>query len=133
MPYDAAKSRALINTGKAYERLPGSDFVLELVKQLQEADNEMRDFAQTMGAKDLEVRQYKQLAQDERDALKRFREKSGPGFDAAVDALREIAAAVKGGKKIAQDALDKLFPKVPDPMPSLEESESAEIKIKIKP
>jgi hypothetical protein len=110
MPYDPIKARQLIRTSAAYERLPGSEYVLELAKTLEAADTEIRDHAKKTGQIEDDARRYQREAEADREALRKLREGAGHNFEVAVAALKEISLMTKGAKKKAIETLDILFP-----------------------
>lgn len=116
MPYDPIKTRQLIKSAQAYERLPGSEFVAELSKMLEAAADEIRAFDKTKTGLEDDARRYQREAEQDREALKKLREGAGHGFEVAVASLKDIASSTKGGKKKAEDALKALFPAPADPV-----------------
>lgn len=110
MPYDPIKARRLMQNAQAFERLPASEFVMELAKALKEADDEIRDFTRSKAAIEDDAKRYQREAETERENFRKLRENAGAGFEKAVAYLREIAGMTKGAKKKAEEALRDLFP-----------------------
>lgn len=113
MPYDSFKARKAIQTANAYERLPGSEFVMEMAKILKEADEEIAGSNDKVRGATVEARRYQTESDDLRLEIKRLKESSGRPFELLVATLKEIAGGAKGAKVKAAAALQSIRPEQP--------------------
>ncbi len=113
MAYDSIKARKAVQTANAYERLPGSEFVMEMAKILKEADEEIAGSSEKIRAAEREAKRYQHEADEAREESKRLKESSGRPFALAIAALQEIAAGGKGAKVRAAAALKEIVPEKP--------------------
>ncbi len=110
MPYDALKARKAIQTANAYERLPGSEFVMQMAKILKEADDEIAGSSEKINAAERESTRFKREADDLRAEVRQLKESTGEPLEQAITVLREIAGGAKGAKAKAAQALAIVSP-----------------------
>ena len=113
MPYDSFKARKAIQTANAYERLPGSEFVMEMAKILKEADEEFAGVNDKIRNATAETRRYQIESDDLRLEIKRLKESSGRPFELLVATMKEIAGGAKSAKAKAAAALLAIKPEAP--------------------
>ncbi len=113
MAYDSFKARKAITTANAYERLPGSEFVMEMASILKEADAEIAGVADKIRLANADTRRAQTEADDARLECKRLKESSGRPFELLVATMKEIAEGAKGAKAKAAAALKAITPEAP--------------------
>lgn len=113
MPYDSLKARKAINTARAYERFPGSEFVMEMSVILKDADEEIKAHADRLRSAESEARRHQIEADQARADYKLLRETSAANYERVVLALKDIASSPKGGKTKAVDTLKAIGIELP--------------------
>jgi hypothetical protein len=110
MPYDPITAQRMIRTCATYERLPGSEFIMEVGKMLAEADKEISGSESKVNEAKREARRYQKDADDASAAYQSLKDSTGRPFSIAMTALEEIAGGAKGAKKIAAEAIKQIKP-----------------------
>lgn len=115
MPYDLLKAQKAIRTATAYERFPGSEFIIEIAKILKDADEEIRGFNERLRAAESETRRAQLECDQARSDYKLLRETSAAHYESLLVAMKDIAGSSKGGKGKAVAALKTIGVEMPNP------------------
>lgn len=115
---DRAIARKVISGARAYERLPGSEFIAIAVGQLREALTHIEDLDRAIVAQQNKTTLAERALDDEREAYRKLRERAS-NIEVAIEILKDIASSQKGGRAKAVAGLKKLGVEeevVPDPV-----------------
>jgi uncharacterized protein (UPF0147 family) len=108
--YDPIKAQKALRTATVYERLPGSEFVLELAAMLESADAVIRGSSDKIRDAENNARNQQRFADEARAALDDHQKHGGVKLEKALTVLRDIASSTKGGKAKAEAALKEIAP-----------------------
>lgn len=107
MPYEAAKTKALLPIVSAFAAQPGGDFIRQLADQLLAAEEEMKNSRNAVGDSERALNKATADLESAQQTIVRLRN-GVSGNAEMMTALQLIAKSSRGAQKIAQEALDKI-------------------------
>ncbi len=107
MPYDASKSRPLLQVARAYSNSPMGEYIGPLATQLIDAEAEIKDANTRASAAQTALARAEQDRDSALETARKLREGTAGAKD-AIAALQSIALNPKGASKLAKDTLVKI-------------------------